>query len=327
MTIYDIAKAAGVSIATVSRVLNASPKVSKATRDRVMAVVESGNYVPSAIAQNLSSRNSLKNIGVICYNFEDVYYARAVSLLERPLREKGYNIILVATGESREHQAKSVNLLISKHVDAIILIGSVFVSGKNDDHLVAAAKSVPTLIVNGKISANNAYSFYCDDRDAVYTACEKLHEKGRTVAYFYDTEAYSARMKLKGFKEFCADHDIPSDGFAIKCESTVSNARDSFREFYRKHPEVSAVVTSNDLLAAGVLAGARESNLSVPSDLRVIGYNDSVICECACPTLTSIDNKIEIICNKVIDTLIGIFDGERAENEFKVTATVTIRES
>lgn len=327
MTIYDIAKAAGVSIATVSRVLNDSPKVTKATRDRVLAVMERGNYVPSAIAQNLSSRNSLKNIGVICYNFEDVYYARAVSLLERPLREKGYNIILVATGATTDQQAKSVNLLISKHVDAIILIGSVFVSGENDDHLASAAKSVPVLIVNGKISANNAYSFYCDDCDAVLSACRELNALGKTVAYFYDTEAYSARMKLKGFRLYCHSLGVDPDGLAIKCESSVSGARDAFGAFIAAHPEVNAIVASNDLLAAGVLSGARKAGLSVPEDLRVVGYNDSIICECSCPTLTSIDNKIEVICNKVVDTLTEIFDGKETTNEFVVTSSIVVRES
>ena len=327
MTIYDIAEAAGVSIATVSRVLNGMPKVSKKTRDKVLAVIESGNYVPSALAQNLSSRNSLKNVGVICYNFEDVYYARAVSLLEKPLREKGYNIILVATGADREHQTKSISLLTAKQVDAIILVGSVFVSGQNDDHLITAAKKLPVLIINGRIPADNCYSFYCDDRLAVSSVCENLASEGKKIAYFYDTEAYSAKMKLKGFKEFCGKINANPDELSVKCQSSPRSAKEEFKKFRLKHPEINAVVASNDLLAAGVSAGAREIGLTVPGDLRVIGYNDSVICECASPALSSIDNKIEDICKKAVETLTGIFNGLPVEKEFKVTATLTERES
>lgn len=327
MTIYDIAKAARVSTATVSRVLNGSPKVTKATRDKVMAVIERDNYVPSAIAQNLSNRNSLKNVGVICYNLEDAYYARAVSLLERPLRERGYNIILVTTGADTENQAKSVSLLLSKHVDAVVLIGSIFVSGESDDHLAAAAKTVPVFIVNGKISAENAYSFYCDDCEAVRSACERLRSLGRTVAYFYDADTYSSRMKLKGFKSFCQAHGFDFDALSVKCPSSVSGAREAFSRFISARPEVNAVVAGSDLLAAGILAAARDEKISVPDDLRVIGYDDSLVCECTHPALTSINNKIELVCERVVAAIADVFDGKQADSDFKATASVTIRET
>ncbi len=328
MTIYDIAEKAGVSIATISRVLNNSPKVSPKTRDKVLAVIANSSYVPSAIAQNLSMQNSLKNIGIICYNFEDLYYARAVSLLEKPLREKGYNIILVSTGENAEQKAKSIDLLESKQVDALILIGSVFVSEDDENrHLIQFAKKTPVLIINGKVKADNIYSFYCDDKDAVYRAASKVLERSPHAAYVSDANTYSAKMKINGFLSACAEKGFNGAPFVLTCESSPQCAKDAFVSFYKAHPEIKTVITSNDLVASGIIAGARELNARIPYDLQIIGYNNSVLCECTYPTLTSIDNKIETICEKAISTLANIFEGVQAENNFKVFAELKIRDT
>lgn len=326
MNIYDIAKKANVSIATVSRVINNSPKVSKKTREKVLAVIDNSSYAPSAIAQNLSMQNSLQNIGIICYNFEDLYYARAVSLLEKPLREKGYNIILVTTGDDAEQKAKSMGLLESKQVDALILIGSVFVSDKEDPrNLERLARKMPVLIINGKIRAENVYSFYCDDRAAVYAVASQVLDAEPNVVYVSDAATYSAKMKINGFLAACAEHGYDGAPFVLSCASSPLCAKETFADFYRAHPQIRTVITSNDLVASGIIAAAREADLRIPEDLQIIGYNNSVLCECTYPTLTSIDNKVETICAEAIKTLTALFDGEKAQNDHKVHAELKVR--
>lgn len=327
MTIYDIAQKAGVSIATVSRVLNESPKVSRSTRDRVLQVIAGSGYVPSAIAQNLSNQNSLKNIGIICYNFEDIYFARAVSLLEKPLREKGYNIILVSTGEDAEQKTKSIKLLESKQIDALILLGSVFVSETGNAELMRFAQKIPVLIISGKITADNIYSFYCDDKEAIYKVTSGVLGKLKSAVYVSDADTYSGRMKINGFLLACKEHGIDGNEFVLSCKSTPSDAMKVFSDFYKEHRDIKAVITSNDLLACGILSAARETGASVPDDLAVIGYNNSVLCECSFPTLTSIDNKIDLICEKAVGTLTAIFDGAPTEKSLKVTASLSVRET
>ena len=144
LNIYNIASEAGVSIATVSRVLNDSPSVSAKTKEKVLSVIANCNYVPSAIAQNLSTRTSGNLIGIVCYNLKDIYYATAVSLLESALRKRGHHIILSCTGEDYMQKQKSIEMLITKQVDAVILIGSVFLDEYgNNAYLVNAAKHCP----------------------------------------------------------------------------------------------------------------------------------------------------------------------------------------
>lgn len=327
MNIYDIAKKADVSIATVSRVLNGSPKVSQKTRNVVMSVINHNNYVPSAIAQNLSMQNSFKNIGIVCYDLEDIYYTKAVSLIEQPLRKQGYNIILTSTGSDLQEKIKSMELLVAKQVDAIILIGSVFVNeSQQSDYMQNIAAVLPVLIINGKLKHEQIYSFYCDDRHAVYRAANALMRTCRNLIYLYDAETYSGNAKIAGFEKAIAEN-TDCKGTVVRCNGNAADTRALFIDLYGKDRSIDGIITANDVIAAGVLGAATQLNITVPDSLKVIGYNNSMISECTYPRLTSIDNKIESICSAAVDTLIRLFHNEKCENLLKVDADICYRET
>ena len=130
MTIYDISEKAGVSIATVSRVLNGSNNVSEKTKRKVLDVMQQYGYTPNAFARGLGL-NTMKTIGLMCADSSDLYMAKAIYFVERLLRANGYDSILCCSGYDLDNMKKSMNLLISKKVDAIILIGSTYISEKD----------------------------------------------------------------------------------------------------------------------------------------------------------------------------------------------------
>ena len=233
MNIYNIANEAGVSIATVSRVLNNSPSVSAKTKEKVLSVIGNYNYVPSAIAQNLSLRTSGNLIGIVCYNLQDLYYATAVSLLESSLRKRGHHIILSCTGEDYLQKQKSIEMLITKQVDAVILIGSVFLDEYgNNAYLVNAAKHCPLVIINGKVRSENIYSFYCDDFTAVRECVHKMYQKHRNFLFLYDADTYSGNLKLTGFQEGMKECGLDPTGRTLRCDPTPESAAVRFDEIY-----------------------------------------------------------------------------------------------
>ena len=150
MNIYDIAAKAGVSIATVSRVLNGSPNVSAKTKEKVLRVIQEEGYTPNVFARGLGL-NTMKMIGILCTDVSDIYYAKAVSILENALRQHGYDSLLCSTGNKLSDKKKYVDLLLNKRVDAIILIGSTFKEESDNSHIEKAASKVPTIIINGLI--------------------------------------------------------------------------------------------------------------------------------------------------------------------------------
>ena len=138
MNIYDIAQRAGVSIATVSRVLNGSPNVSTKTKAKVLGVIEEAGYTPNVFARGLGL-NTMKMIGVLCTDVADIFYAKAVSVIENALRQYGYDSLLCSTGKNLEDKQKYIDLLLAKRVDALILIGSIFKEETDNSHIEKAA--------------------------------------------------------------------------------------------------------------------------------------------------------------------------------------------
>ena len=151
MTIYDVSEKAGVSIATVSRVLNGSENVSAETRKKVLAVIEACDYTPNAFARGLGL-NSMNTIGILCADSSDLYLANAVYHIEQELRANNYNCILCCTGYKLEDKQKYLNLLVNKKVDSVVLVGSNFISNneKENDYIREAAKEIPILLQKKK---------------------------------------------------------------------------------------------------------------------------------------------------------------------------------
>ena len=160
MNIYDIAKLAGVSIATVSRVVNDSPRVSEKTKLKVRAVMEENNYTPNVFARGLGL-DSMKTIGIICPDVSDTYMARAVSFIERRLRGYGYDCILYCSGSHQDKKEQALELILKKRIDALVLVGSTY-AGKSEeddsvDYIRSAAEKIPVFLINGKVEAENIY--------------------------------------------------------------------------------------------------------------------------------------------------------------------------
>ena len=123
LTIYDISKLAGVSIATVSRVLNGSQNVRSSTREKVLSIIESNGYTPNAFARGMGL-HSIRTIGILCADSSDIFLAKAVYYLEQELQAKGYEALLCCTGYDFNVKSKYLSLILSKKVDAVILVGT-----------------------------------------------------------------------------------------------------------------------------------------------------------------------------------------------------------
>ena len=169
MTIYDISEKAGVSIATVSRVLNGSRSVSEKTKKKVLDVISQYEYTPNAFARGLGL-NTMKIIGIMCADSSDLYLAKGVYYIEQKLRANGYDSILCCTGYELETRAASINMLITKKVDGIILVGSNFVYEEDaaNQYIVNAAAQVPVMLLNADLDAPNVYSVVSDDFTSMY---------------------------------------------------------------------------------------------------------------------------------------------------------------
>lgn len=313
VTIYDIAKLAGVSIATISRIVNNNPGVSDKTRTKVLAVMKENNYTPNPFARSLQL-DTMRTIGISCSDISDEYMARSVSEIEKKLHEYGYDYLLFCSGYKQDSKEYAVDLLIKKKIDALLLIGSGFMgTGTEEDvaYLHKAAKSVPVFMINGYLKDDNIFCVLHDDAKAMYEATEKLILSGRSrILFLYNSDSYSARQKMVGYEAALRDKHLPVDGnLKLKIKGTVQEERDIL--LLRRDISFDAAVATTDELAIGVLKYAKAKMLKVPQDISVIGYNNSLLADCVEPELTSVDSAVRELSQTAIVKLMECIRGEK----------------
>lgn len=327
MNIQEVAKKAGVSIATVSRVINKTAKVNEETKKRVLDAVSELGYLPNAMAKSLKTNSSLKLTGIVCTDVTDFYYARALSALERELRKRGFETLLACTGNDIEMRHKAIYGMLDKSVDAIILVGSIFAE-KNPEHIKHAASLVPVFIINGIVNVPNTYSVYCDDFNAMSHCCQKLSNDGRkNILYIYDSDSYSGIQKLNGFNSSKEKLNFKSS--VVKCEkhALVSDTEQNITKALTENPDTDAIIASEDYLAVIAQNCVIKSGKISPKDVAVIGYNNSLMAEISNPKLTSLDNRIEEICEKAVENLALVLNGKSAPVTEAVDYKLVRRES
>lgn len=327
MNIYDISQKSGVSIATVSRVMNHSKNVSEKTRQKVLAVMEEAGYQPNAFARGLTL-NTMHTIGLLCADTSDPYLGAAVSYLEQGLRQKSYDSLLGCTGYGWEEKVKCTKLLLSRHVDALIYIGSNFVDpeGEKNDYLLQAAGRIPVIMVNGYLKGKNAYSVLCDDVQASRAAARRLLLAGyRRPVFLFRAATYSALRKQQGFSLALSDAQLPQGKEQIlSCTGTLAENTALLSRHFAEYP-FDAVLAADDELAVAALKFARDAGLSVPEDLAVIGYNNSILSMCCQPELTSIDNRLEFLCGTAVSILMSLMEGKSAPEKTELSAEIVLR--
>ena len=314
MTIYDISEKAGVSIATVSRVLNGSSNVSEKTKKKVLDVIRQYEYTPNAFARGLGL-NTMKTIGIMCADSSDLYLAKAIYYIEQLLRANDYGSILCCTGYELETKAASMNLLITKKVDGIILVGSNFIYEREADnqYVTDAAAQVPVMLLNAALDVPNVYSVVSDDFTSMYEATLQMIRAGvKDIVYFYNSTSYSGKKKLAGYRAAMEEKKLPGGSlmqFYSGSHEDIPAMVEQLKKLHRRGVSFHGVIASDDTLALAALKYARESGLQVPRDLSVLGYNNSMLAMCCDPELTSIDNKLETLCQHLTTTLMGVLGG------------------
>ncbi len=311
MNIYDIAELAGVSIATVSRVVNDSPKVSEKTKAKVRAIMEENHYTPNVFARGLGL-NSMKTVGIICPDVSDDYMAGSVAYLEKSLRTYGYDCILYCSGYQYQDKVNAVELILKKRIDALLLVGSNY-AGDGEEastkYIAKAAREVPVFLINGYIHCQGVYCVLSDNYQIMYDTVSALTEAGRKrILFLYDSKSYSAAEKMRGYEDALRDNDLPiRKELEIFEQNKILKVRD--RLLAEKGLEFDAVVASDDGMAVGAVKYARKKGLSVPEDVNIIGFNNSELAVCCEPELSSIDSRSEVLCKTAVDSMMMALSG------------------
>lgn len=333
LTIYDISEKAGVSIATVSRVLNGSSKVKESTRKKIMDIIDEYGYTPNSSARAMGLK-SMQTIGILCADSSDIFLAKAVYYLEQNLQASGYEAILCCTGYNLDVKKNYANLILSKKVDGLILVGSNFIgeSDQENQYIKDSSSQVPVMVLNASYHHDNVYCILCDDMNSMYRAATEMYESGiHDILYIYKSLSYSGRKKLDGFRMAMQSQKAKDyEDLILRIPEEITSLEkiaDYISDYAKKGHKFHGVIAADDELGISAVKYAQKHNLKIPEDVSVIGYNNSILTQCCTPELTSIDNQLETQTRCLVKTLIGVLSGQEMPQKTVFSGTLVKRKT
>lgn len=333
VTLKEVAQQAGVSTATVSRVLNAQGRVNRETEAKVTEAVAALGYVPHAAARALASRRS-RTVGAVTAALDNPIFAKGIRALEGRLEQSGYGLLVASSNYEPARELKQVRTMVERGIDAIMLQGD---SHLPEVYALLQRKGIP--YINTWVYDARAPHPCCgfDNQAAGRALADYLLDLGHTeIAMVGGITSGNdrARNRIKGVKAALKARGLklPPERL-VERPYSVSDGRDGLRELLaladRKDGGLrpTAVIGGNDLIAIGVMLEAQQSGLKVPGDLSVAGFDDIDLSANLSPALTTIHVPVEEICTLAGDYLVARIEGLSARDHIAMEAKLVVRQS
>ena len=286
ITMSDVAREAGVSLMTVSRVLNNKGDVSPETRGRVQSVIQTLGYRPSSVARSLVTHRT-RTIGLVVPDNANPFFSELARGVEHTAYTNGYSVFLCNTEENAEREKAVLQTLEDKRVDGIILCSSRL----GQPELRGAIAGFPAaVLVNRELDGDGVDTILVDDELGGRLATTHLLERGRRrIGFLTGPEvSWSGAQRVKGYDAAFAEANIAhSAAWLQPCAPTAEGGRAAARELLQRHPGLTALLCYNDLVAVGAIQGCSDLRLSVPASVCVVGFDDIALAALVTPPLTT----------------------------------------
>ncbi|TFE28603.1 LacI family DNA-binding transcriptional regulator [Cohnella luojiensis] len=326
--IIDVAAKAGVSPATVSRVLTQNAAVTPKTKDKVMRAIEQLGYHPNAAAKNLRSQRSM-TICVIVPDINNAYFSEIIKGIENMAYANKYKVIICDAQNQKERELEYLNLLMDRTIDGAILIATQL----NDEQIRQISdKGYHIGLVGRYIEHERIPCIYTDNvkfsREVIHHLVEQGHR--RIVFLSGYAEAIDSYERLEGYLKALSEHQIPfRPEWIDNGNFDEPGGYEAMKRLFDKKIEFTAVYAANDEMALGVYKACAEYNIRIPEQLAVVGVDNNRISKYVTPSLTTVNQPKyamgAILAEKLLDQMNGnVFSEKRV---FKVDSELIIRQS
>ncbi|SIT85378.1 catabolite control protein A [Edaphobacillus lindanitolerans] len=285
VTIYDVAREANVSMATVSRVVNGNPNVKPATRKKVKEAIDRLGYRPNAVARGLASKKTT-TVGVIIPDISKGFYAELARGIEDIATMYEYNIILSNSDQKEDKEIRLLETMLGKQVDGIVLMSDAVTPALREE---ISRSSVPVVLAGTVDPEGLIPSVNIDYKGAAREAVSKLIGNGHKEVAFVSgpfNTVINRDFLLEGYKEALEEAGIALDeGLVFELDDSYDAALEAWHAIDRRP---TGVFAGSDELAIGVIHGALDAGLSIPEDVEVIGFENTKLARMVRPRLTSV---------------------------------------
>lgn len=306
-TIKDVARLAGVSVATVSRVINDSPKASDASRQAVLSAMEQLNYHPNANARALAQQTT-ETIGLVVGDVSDPFFGAMVKAVEQVAYHTG-NFLLIGNGYHSEQKERQAIEQLIRHRCAALVVHAKTIP---DEDLIPLMKQIPGMVlINRILPGFESRCVALDDRYGAWLATRHLIQQGHTrIGYLCSNHAISdAEDRLQGYYDALREHSLPcNDRLVAWAEPDESGGEQAMTELLGQGKQFTAVACYNDSMAAGAMGVLNDNGIAVPQEISLIGFDDVLVSRYVRPRLTTIRYPIVTMATQAAELALALAD-------------------
>ena len=323
VTIYEVAKASGVSLATVSRVINHQGNVTEKTKEKVEATIKRLGYKPSGLAQALATNKST-NIGVVIPRANYVYIASVLNGIAEVAKEKGFAISLFLTSHSKQDAISVVEKVITSHVDGAIIFDDEL---EEEDISEITSYYVPTIVINNKVEGERCgcivFGYEHNLRRVLTEKLDKDKDITPIFLHVHDCGRLLARTE-KAFVSVC--QGLNRNYAILNVDDSSSRTYQDFLEYFKKYKS-GYFVAYRDSIAAAIANAATDSGLKVPEDVEVLSLIGTKYANIIRPTLSTFDINMQDVGKRSMYMLMDLMKGELEKKTYRIESVYRKRGS
>lgn len=331
MSMKEIAKLSGVSVATVSRIINNNGRFSKETKERVEQVMKEHGYTQNFVAKSLRMNKSY-TVGILVPDIENVFFAKVVKQLETALFSRGYSTIICNTDRNEIKEISYLKMLEGKMVDGLVII-----SGEKDFDLTTLKMKIPVVCIDRKpAKTSNIVLIQSNHEEGGYLATKQLIDEGckNIVILLSRISLSSTKERFAGYKRALQEFSIPFQEenviFTEQGKSYITEAERLITQKLQKDNSVDGVFAVNDRLAIGALRATQRCGYNIPKDIKIIGFDDDPITHYTSPHISSVKQNTNAIAEVAATYLLNLMEIPNYEikhNIHVIPVQLTLRET
>lgn len=313
-TIYDVAREAGVSMATVSRVVNGNPNVKPTTRKKVSEAIKRLGYRPNAVARGLASKKTT-TVGVIIPDISSVFFSELARGIEDIATMYNYNIILCNSDQNKDKEVRLIQTLLGKQVDGIVFMGGRIA----EEHIEEFTQSpVPVVLAATVDERHKIPSVNIDYEQAVFEVIAHFIQKGHRKIAFINGPLdipINGKYRLNGYKRALEENNLPYDESLVAVgDYTYESGKEAMGQFLDQESKPTAVYVDADEMAIGAIHEVQDRGMKVPGDVEVVSSENTRLVQMVRPTLSSISEPTYDIGAVAMRLLTKLMNSEKVED-------------
>lgn len=304
VSIKDVAKLAGVSTSTVSRVMNNNTPVSEEKMKRVLKAIKHTNFVPNEIARCLYKKSS-KLIGVIVPNLQNLFFLEMVRAIEDRVYKRGYKLILCNSNDNITKEIDNIRFLKTMNAEGVILLTS---AGNTDKYI--SDFDMPFIVLDRDINnTNKIINIECNHYKGVTLATKHLIKCGcKSIVHLSGSKHLSsAKKRLTAYLDVCKSYNVLPKVIAIGFNPSINI--NIFDKISSIHSNVDGIICGNDMVAIKLCKELNDKSINVPNQIQIIGFDDIEFCKMVSPSITTIKQPLAEMGKYSVDTLLDFIEG------------------